>query len=69
MFEKPLVQVFRSVLSTLPVLALGVLLITFVPFLSTWLPDAVLGVPETLDDGLDLELGDDDAEFELDLDF
>ena len=68
-FEKPLVQVFRSVLSTLPVLALGVLLITFVPILSTGLPDAVLGVPEALDDGLDLELGDDDAEFELDLDF
>ena len=37
-FGKPMVQVTRAVLPMLAVLAAGVLLITYVPALTTWLP-------------------------------
>jgi tripartite ATP-independent transporter DctM subunit len=40
-FEKPVSEVVRSVLPALGVLALGVLVITYVPALSTWLPKAL----------------------------
>jgi C4-dicarboxylate transporter DctM subunit len=39
-FNKPLGEVCRSVLPLLPVLALGVLIITYAPWLSTALPNA-----------------------------
>ncbi|HEX9782499.1 MAG TPA: TRAP transporter large permease subunit [Opitutaceae bacterium] len=37
-FGKPMVQLTRAVLPMLAVLAAGVLLITYVPALTTWLP-------------------------------
>jgi C4-dicarboxylate transporter, DctM subunit len=37
-FGKPVSEVIRAVLPALGVLALGVLVITYVPALSTWLP-------------------------------
>jgi C4-dicarboxylate transporter DctM subunit len=37
-FNKPLVEVMRSVLPMLGVLFLGVLLVTYCPPLTTWLP-------------------------------
>ena len=37
-FGKPMVQVTRAVLPMLAVLAVGVLLITYVPALTTWFP-------------------------------
>src|SRR4029078_7483444 len=37
-FRKPMAQVMRSVLPLLAVMALAVLLITYVPALTTWLP-------------------------------
>ncbi len=40
-FGKPVSEVVRSVLPALGVLALGVLVITYVPVLSTWLPRAL----------------------------
>jgi TRAP-type C4-dicarboxylate transport system permease large subunit len=40
-FDKPIVEVYRSVLPLFFVLCLGVLLITYIPFLSTALPGAL----------------------------
>lgn len=40
-FGKPVTEVVRAVVPALGVLALGVLVITYVPALSTWLPGAV----------------------------
>jgi TRAP-type C4-dicarboxylate transport system permease large subunit len=40
-FGKPVSEVVRSVLPALGVLALGVLAITYLPALSTWLPKAL----------------------------
>jgi C4-dicarboxylate transporter, DctM subunit len=37
-FDKPMVEVMRAVLPMLLVLLLGVLLITYFPPLTTWLP-------------------------------
>jgi tripartite ATP-independent transporter DctM subunit len=39
-FNKPIAELCRSVAPLLPILALGVLIITYVPWLSTLLPDA-----------------------------
>ncbi len=41
-FRKPFGEVVRSVLPLLAILALGVLVITYVPWLSTWLPSLLL---------------------------
>tara|TARA_Y100001934_G_scaffold280961_1_gene389130 strand:- start:1338 stop:3410 length:2073 start_codon:yes stop_codon:yes gene_type:complete len=79
-FGKPLTEVYRSVLPMLAIRILGVLLITYIPFLSTSLPDKFApkpiaeetdGMPELdLDLGLDMDLDMnlDDPEMELDLD-
>ncbi len=40
-FDKPLLTVARASLPMLLVLAIGVLLVTYVPILTTWLPDLV----------------------------
>jgi len=40
-FDKPLMTVVRATLPMLLVLAIGVLLVTYVPILTTWLPDLV----------------------------
>jgi C4-dicarboxylate transporter DctM subunit len=37
-FKKPVPEVLRSVLPVVAVMALGVLLITYIPALTTWLP-------------------------------
>ena len=37
-FNKPILEVMRSVIPMLAVLAVGVLLVTYVPWLTTWLP-------------------------------
>jgi TRAP-type C4-dicarboxylate transport system permease large subunit len=37
-FKKPLVEVMRSVIPMLGILFVGVLLITYIPALTTWLP-------------------------------
>lgn len=42
-FGKPMVEVYRSVVPILVVRAVGVLIITYVPALSTWLPRVVGG--------------------------
>ena len=42
-FEKSLVKISRSVLPFIALLALSLALITYVPSLSTWLPEAVEG--------------------------
>ena len=38
-FEKPLLEVYKAVIPMLLVLLIGVLLITYIPWLSTFLPD------------------------------
>ena len=65
-FKKPLTEVYRSVLPMLAVRIVGVLLITYIPFLSTALPGRFAPQPEEvapmpgegmdLLEGLDLEL-------------
>jgi C4-dicarboxylate transporter, DctM subunit len=37
-FNKPLAEIFRAVLPLFLALAVGVLIITYVPWLSLWLP-------------------------------
>ena len=44
-FDKPIIVVMRAVLPMLIVLFLGVLLITYVPPLTTWLPSLVAPDP------------------------
>ena len=41
-FEKPVLEVCRSILPIFLLLLIGVLLITYLPFLSTWLPGLLL---------------------------
>jgi len=65
-FQKPLTEVYRSVLPMLAVRIVGVLLITYIPFLSTALPGRFAPQPEIVEplpgegldllDGLDLEM-------------
>ena len=40
-FDKPILEVMRSVIPMLVVLFIGVLLITYIPALTTWLPSLV----------------------------
>jgi TRAP-type C4-dicarboxylate transport system permease large subunit len=40
-FNKPLAEIFRAVLPLFVALAIGVLIITYVPWLSLWLPGLV----------------------------
>ncbi len=74
-FDKPITQLYRSVLPFIGLLGLALILVTYVPILSTWLPsllespDAVeLGVDETGADEGDTDLGvlEGDQEFDLD---
>lgn len=44
-FKKPIPEVYRAILPVLAVQFVGVLLITYVPFLTTWLPRLVSGNP------------------------
>jgi TRAP-type C4-dicarboxylate transport system permease large subunit len=44
-FGKPLPEVFRAVLPVVGVIAIGVLLVTFVPWLATGLPNLMRGQP------------------------
>jgi len=44
-FDKPLMTVVRATLPMLAVLAIGVLLVTYVPILTTWLPGLVSSTP------------------------
>ena len=75
-FNKPITQLYRSVLPYIGLLGLALIIVTYVPALSTWLPSLVetnavdLGAPgEPMDDDgafdLDSLEGDDDS-FDLD---
>ena len=78
-FNKPITQLYRSVLPFIGLLGIALIIVTYIPALSTWLPNLVetnavnLGAPadDEMDDdddiGFDLDAleGDDD---ELDLD-
>lgn len=69
-FERPLLAIFRAVAPILPVMVASVLIITFVPALSTTLPNYFLGPSVTPESAEPLfELEGDDEEYELDLDF
>jgi tripartite ATP-independent transporter DctM subunit len=76
-FNKPITQLYRSVLPFIGLLGLALIIVTYIPSLSTWLPNMMetnavnLDEPmEDMDDddgGLDLEaLEGDDDEFDLD---
>jgi len=77
-FNKPITQLYRSVLPFIGLLGIALIIVTYIPILSTWLPDMLetnavnLGEPadefdEEDDFGMDLDAleGDDDT---LDLD-
>lgn len=70
-FNKPLTEVYRAVLPMLAVRVVGVMLITYIPFLSTTLPDKLVPKPEVEEtDGmpaLDFDLDSLDLEMDLDL--
>jgi TRAP-type C4-dicarboxylate transport system permease large subunit len=42
-FDKPLPEIYRAVIPMLIVLLVSVLLITYIPALTTFLPDLILG--------------------------
>ena len=75
-FNKPITQLYRSVLPFIGLLGLALIIVTYIPALSTWLPSLVetnaveLGSPDDSfdDDGaFDLDsLEDDDEGFDLD---
>jgi C4-dicarboxylate transporter DctM subunit len=75
-FNKPITQLYRSVLPFIGLLGLALIVVTYIPALSTWIPNMVetnavdLGDPgEPMDDdvGLDLDaLEGDDEELDLD---
>ena len=74
-FNKPITQLYRSVLPFIGLLGLALIIVTYIPSLSTWLPSLVesnavdLSSDDDMDDEYDLDLdsleGDDDT---LDLD-
>jgi len=71
-FNKPLTEVYRSVLPMLAVRIVGVMLITYVPFLSTGLPDWFEPPPSESSEGMEeLEgldlLNDMDLEQDMDI--
>ncbi|MBW2212142.1 MAG: TRAP transporter large permease subunit [Deltaproteobacteria bacterium] len=75
-FNKPITQLYRSVLPFIGLLAIALIIVTYIPSLSTWLPNLVesnavnLDEPmEGIDDGdpgLDLDALEDDDELDLD---
>jgi C4-dicarboxylate transporter DctM subunit len=75
-FNKPITQLYRSVLPYIGLLGLALIIVTYVPAFSTWLPSLVetnaveLGAPaDGMDDddgGLDLDSLEDGDTFDLD---
>ena len=72
-FNKPITQLYRSVLPFIGLLGLALIIVTYIPSLSTWLPNMLETQEVSLDDssdddlGLDLDaLEGDDDDFDLD---
>jgi hypothetical protein len=74
-FNKPITQLYRSVLPFIGLLGLALIIVTYIPTLSTWLPsmlesDAVdLSEPGDMEDddfGMDLDALEGDDELDLD---
>jgi hypothetical protein len=76
-FNKPITQLYRSVLPFIGLLGIALIIVTYIPILSTWLPSMMetnevrLGEPmEGMDDdddlGLDLDALEGDDELDLD---
>ncbi len=75
-FNKPITQLYRAVLPFIGLLGIALIIVTYIPILSTWLPDMMetnevrLGEPmEGMDDddlGLDLDALEGDDELDLD---
>jgi tripartite ATP-independent transporter DctM subunit len=76
-FNKPITQLYRAVLPFIGLLGIALIIVTYIPILSTWLPNMIetnavqLGAPaEGMDEegefGLDLDALEDDDELDLD---
>jgi len=76
-FNKPITQLYRAVLPFIGLLGIALIIVTYIPILSTWLPNMIetnavqLGAPaEGMDEegdlGLDLDALEGDDEFDLD---
>jgi tripartite ATP-independent transporter DctM subunit len=64
-FNKPITQLYRSVLPFIGLLGLALIIVTYIPSLSTWLPNMVESNAVDLSDSDD---GFDDEDLDLDLD-
>jgi len=60
-FNKPITQLYRSVLPFIGLLGLALIIVTYIPSLSTWLPSLVESSEVHLDSGDDM-----DGEYDLD---
>jgi hypothetical protein len=76
-FNKPITQLYRAVLPFIGLLGLALIIVTYIPALSTWIPNMVesnavnLGEPGDQaggDSGMDLDALEDDNADSLDLD-
>jgi C4-dicarboxylate transporter DctM subunit len=72
-FNKPITQLYRAVLPFIGLLGIALIIVTYVPALSTWLPNMLeaneVDLDEPLEDedlGFDLDALDDDDELDLD---
>jgi C4-dicarboxylate transporter DctM subunit len=66
-FNKPITQLYRSVLPFIGLLGVALIIVTYIPALSTWLPNLVETNAVNLDAPMDDEL-DENEEIGLDLD-
>ena len=66
-FNKPITQLYRSVLPFIGLLGVALIIVTYIPSLSTWLPNLVETNAVNLDAPMDDEL-DENEEIGLDLD-
>ena len=66
-FNKPITQLYRSVLPFIGLLGVALIIVTYIPSLSTWLPNMVESKAVNLDEPMD-DMGDMDDGMGLDLD-
>ena len=64
-FDKPITQLYRSVLPFIGLLGIALIIVTYIPVLSTWLPSLVQG-PDAVDLGAPLDGVDDTGGIDLD---
>ncbi len=64
-FNKPITQLYRSVLPFIGLLGIALIIVTYIPALSTWLPSMLETSEVNLDESGDY-MDEDDLDFDLD---